>query len=89
MHRTPLLHGQTLPDAALVKAHSEGARQTGKCNGEGRSIAFGFKNSKGDFVAWDFYARTGVPGAVGDELIMKILSTVRLAGDPEPPAALP
>nr|WSW41843.1 hypothetical protein OG296_01075 [Streptomyces sp. NBC_01001] len=46
-------------------------------------------NSKGDFAAWDFYARTGVPGAVGDELIMKILSTVRLAGDPGPPAALP
>ncbi|MCX4625806.1 hypothetical protein [Streptomyces sp. NBC_01443] len=40
-------------------------------------------------MAWDFYARPGAPGAVGDELIMKILSTVHLAGDPGPPAALP
>ncbi|MFE2547934.1 hypothetical protein ACFXGI_05215 [Streptomyces sp. NPDC059355] len=67
---------------SYVKAHSKGSRRTGKCAGEGRAIAFGFKNSKGDFVAWDLYGRTGVPGAVSDELIMRILSTVRLSGEP-------
>ncbi|MET9697230.1 hypothetical protein ABZY31_09910 [Streptomyces sp. NPDC006529] len=61
-----------------VTAHSEGAKKPNKCTGDGRSVVFGFKNGKGDFVAWDFYGRTGVPGAVGDELIMRIMSTVRL-----------
>ncbi|WP_308407098.1 hypothetical protein [Streptomyces sp. APSN-46.1] len=74
---------------SYVKAHSEGAKQTDSCSGEGQAIAFGFKNSKGDFVAWDFYGRTGVPGAVSDELVMRILSTVRLAGDPVPPPPAP
>ncbi|MFF5805082.1 hypothetical protein [Streptomyces sp. NBC_01565] len=74
---------------SYVKARSEGAKATGKCDGDGQAIAFGFKNSKGDFVAWDFYGRTGVPGAVTDETIMRILSTVRLAGDPVPPPPAP
>lgn len=74
---------------SYVKAHSEGAKKTNKCTSEGQSIVFGFKNSKGDFVAWDFYGKTGVPGAVDDALIMKILSTVRLAGDPTEPSEAP
>ncbi|MEU9235080.1 hypothetical protein [Streptomyces subrutilus] len=68
-----------------VKARSAGAPQPNRCAGDGRAVVFGFKNSKGGFVAWDFHGRTGVPGAVGDDLIMRILSTVRLAGDPEEP----
>ncbi|MGW6408739.1 hypothetical protein ACWF95_16345 [Streptomyces vinaceus] len=67
---------------SYVKARSKGAKRTGKCASEGRAVAFGFKNAKGDFVAWDFYGKTGVPGAVSDELVMKILSTVRLSGEP-------
>ncbi|MFG2874563.1 hypothetical protein ACGFYU_06045 [Streptomyces sp. NPDC048337] len=67
-----------------IKAHSEGAQQSTRCDGDGKAVSFGFKNSKGDFVAWDFHGRTGVPGAVSDELVMRILSTVRLAGDPKP-----
>ncbi|MFG2296031.1 hypothetical protein [Streptomyces sp. NPDC048603] len=74
---------------SYVKARSEGVRRTHKCAGDGQAVAFGFKNSKGDFVAWDFYGRTGVPGAVTDETIMKILSTVRLAGTPSPHPLLP
>jgi hypothetical protein len=69
---------------SYVKARTEGAKKDHKCAGDGWAIAFGFKNSKGDFVAWDFYGRTGVPGAVRDDLVMRILSTVRLAGDPVP-----
>ncbi|MGW0392190.1 hypothetical protein ACWDYJ_15125 [Streptomyces sp. NPDC003042] len=71
---------------SYVKARSEGAVQSHRCSGDGQAVVFGFKNSKGGFVAWDFYGRTGVPGAVGDDLIMRILSTVRLAGDPAEPA---
>ncbi|MGR4884725.1 hypothetical protein ACIPUC_35680 [Streptomyces sp. LARHCF249] len=68
-----------------VKARSAGAAQPNRCAGDGQAVVFGFKNSKGGFVAWDFHGRTGVPGAVGDDLIMRILSTVRLSGDPEEP----
>ncbi|MEU9255063.1 hypothetical protein AB0D66_24830 [Streptomyces sp. NPDC048270] len=68
-----------------VKARSAGAPQPNRCAGDGRAVVFGFKNSKGGFVAWDFHGRTGVPGAVGDDLVMRILSTVRLAGDPKEP----
>ncbi|MFJ3923382.1 hypothetical protein [Streptomyces sp. NPDC090022] len=74
---------------SYVTARSEGARKITKCDGEGRSIAFGFRNSKGDFVAWDFHGRTGVPGAVSDELMMRIMSTVRIAGDPAPTSPPP
>ncbi|MFJ9431556.1 hypothetical protein ACIRQY_18110 [Streptomyces sp. NPDC101490] len=70
---------------SYVKAYSEGAEKPNKCAGDGQAVVFCFKNSRGDFVAWDIYARTGVPGALSDDLIMRILSTVRLAGDPTDP----
>ncbi len=73
-----------------VKARSTGAPRPNRCAGDGQAVVFGFRNSKGGFVAWDFHGRTGVPGAVGDDLVMRILSTVRLAGDPaEPDPAAP
>ncbi|WP_327252618.1 hypothetical protein [Streptomyces sp. NBC_01244] len=72
-----------------VKAHSKGAKQPHRCAGDGKAIVFGFQNSKGGFVAWDFYGRTGVPGTVSDDLIMRILSTVRLSGDPKEPTPMP
>lgn len=70
-------------EGTYVKARSAGVKQTNRCAGDGQAIVFGFKNSKGGFVAWNFYGRTGVPGAVGDDLVMRILSTVRLSGDPK------
>ncbi|WP_051892865.1 hypothetical protein [Streptomyces erythrochromogenes] len=74
---------------SYVTARSEGAAQPNRCAGDGRAVVFGFKNSRGDLVAWNFYGRTGVPGAVGDALIMRIMSTVRLAGEPKDPAPGP
>lgn len=74
---------------SYVKARSEGAARPDRCAGDGRAVVFGFKNSRGDLVAWDFYGRTGVPGAVNDALVMRIMSTVRLAGEPQDPAAGP
>ncbi|MFJ4860916.1 hypothetical protein [Streptomyces sp. NPDC088748] len=68
---------------SYVKARSKGAARTDHCAGDGQAVVFGFKNSRGDFVSWDFYGRTGVPGAVEDALIMRVLSTVRLAGTPK------
>ncbi|CAM5338774.1 putative protein OS=Streptomyces alboniger OX=132473 GN=CP975_04685 PE=4 SV=1 [Streptomyces alboniger] len=54
----------------------------GKCVTDGKAISFGFKNSAGDFVSWNFYGAKGVKEEVPKETIMKILSTVRLQGDP-------
>ncbi|MFB6582423.1 hypothetical protein ACFCYC_34335 [Streptomyces sp. NPDC056402] len=74
---------------SYVKARSSGAPRPHRCAGDGQAVVFGFKNSRGDLVSWDFYGRTGVPGAVDDALIMRILSTVRLAGDPKDPGPGP
>ncbi|PWK71868.1 hypothetical protein BCL76_10394 [Streptomyces sp. CG 926] len=74
---------------SYVRARSSGAARTDPCAGDGQAIVFGFRNSRGDLVSWDFYGRTGVPGAVDDALIMRILSTVRLAGDPKDPGPGP
>ncbi|WP_405439286.1 hypothetical protein OG373_18550 [Streptomyces avidinii] len=70
---------------SYVRARSTGVPRTNHCAGDGQAVVFGFKNSRGDLVSWDFYGRTGVPGAVDDALIMRVLSTVRLAGDPKEP----
>ncbi len=67
---------------SLARAHSKNTPQTGKCASDGKAITFGFKNSVGDYVAWSLYGATGVTGEVPDKTIMKILSTVRLHGDP-------
>ncbi|WP_404958028.1 hypothetical protein [Streptomyces sp. 147326] len=72
-----------------VKARSQGAAQPNRCAGDGQAIAFGFKNAEGAFVAWDFYGRTAVPGAVPDSLIMRILSTVRLTPTSTTPTPTP
>ncbi|WP_406345473.1 hypothetical protein [Streptomyces sp. NBC_00648] len=67
---------------SLARASATGVKKTSKCDTDGKAVTFGFKNAKGDFVAWSLYSATGVNGAVTDETIDKILSTVRLAGQP-------
>jgi hypothetical protein len=54
----------------------------GKCASDGKALTFGFKNSAGDFVAWNFFGAKGVKGEVPKATVLKILSTVRLSGDP-------
>ncbi|QNP73980.1 hypothetical protein IAG44_33995 [Streptomyces roseirectus] len=63
-------------------ARSANNPQKGKCSADGKAITFGFKNSKGDFVSWTLSTAKGVKDEVPDATIMKILSTVRLHGDP-------
>ncbi|MFG2143733.1 hypothetical protein ACGFRG_05970 [Streptomyces sp. NPDC048696] len=67
---------------SVARASATGVKKTGKCSTDGQAIVFGFKNAKGDFVAWNLYAATGVKDAVSEETIQKILSTVRLASTP-------
>ncbi|MDR3084377.1 MAG: hypothetical protein LBV60_26260 [Streptomyces sp.] len=63
-------------------SRSKNTPQKGKCTSDGKAITFGFQNSKGDFVSWNFYGATGVKDEVPTATIMKILGTVRLHGDP-------
>ncbi|MFB7337409.1 hypothetical protein ACFC00_38240 [Streptomyces adustus] len=63
-------------------AQSAHTPQKGKCASDGKAITFGFKNSADDFVSWNLYGATGVDKEVPKATIMKILSTVRLHGDP-------
>jgi hypothetical protein len=67
---------------SIAWARSTNTPQKGKCASDGKALTFGFKNSEGAFVAWNFYGGKGVKGEVPDETVMKILSTVRLHGDP-------
>ncbi|WP_156724546.1 hypothetical protein [Streptomyces apocyni] len=60
-------------------ARSKDTPQNGKCDTDGKAIVFGFKNAKGDYVAWSLHGATGVDDELPDKDIMKIMSTVRLA----------
>lgn len=63
-------------------AESTNTPQKGKCASDGKAVTFGFKNSTGDYVSWNWYGAKGVKDEVPKETIMKILSTVRLYGEP-------
>ncbi|MFD5556572.1 hypothetical protein ACFWIA_22360 [Streptomyces sp. NPDC127068] len=69
-------------EGSIARAHSTNTPKKGKCVTDGKSIAFGFKNSKGDYVAWNMYGAKGVKEEVPDSLITQILKTVRLHGEP-------
>lgn len=68
---------------SIAWARSKNTPQKGKCASDGKAVTFGFKNSAGDFVAWNLYGATGVKDELPDATIMKILSTVRLHGKPK------
>ncbi|MFF8026048.1 hypothetical protein ACFZDJ_34145 [Streptomyces sp. NPDC007896] len=67
---------------SIARARSRNTPQKGKCATDGKAMTFGFTNSAGDFVAWNLYGATGVKDELPDSTIMKILSTVRLHGNP-------
>ncbi|MFI7502746.1 hypothetical protein ACIBVL_30585 [Streptomyces sp. NPDC049687] len=63
-------------------AQSTNTPQKGKCDSDGKAITFGFKNSKGDYVSWNWYGAKGVKEEVPKATVMQILSTVRWHGEP-------
>ncbi|MFD7202080.1 hypothetical protein [Streptomyces sp. NPDC059893] len=67
---------------SVATTTSSGFPKTGKCDTDGKATVFAFKNSQGDFVSWTFYGAKGVKDEVPDATVQKILSTVRLQGDP-------
>jgi hypothetical protein len=67
---------------SIARAHSVNTPKKGACITDGKSVTFGFKNSKGDYVAWNLFGAKGVKEEVPDALITEILKTVRLHGEP-------
>ncbi|WP_328924538.1 hypothetical protein OG429_07665 [Streptomyces sp. NBC_00190] len=63
----------------MATATVSGLPKENKCSSDGKSIAFSFKNAKGDFASWILYSAAGVPDEVSKETQEKILSTVRLS----------
>ncbi|WEH43012.1 hypothetical protein OG233_27810 [Streptomyces sp. NBC_01218] len=63
---------------SVVKATALGLAKKNKCDTDGKSVAFGFKNDKGEYATWILYANAGVEDELPDTTIDKILSTVRL-----------
>ncbi|MFD9412338.1 hypothetical protein ACFWBN_35770 [Streptomyces sp. NPDC059989] len=63
----------------VATATVSGLPKETKCDSDGKSIAFSFKNAKGDFASWVLYSATGVPGEVPKETLEKIMSSVRLS----------
>ncbi|MCS0635637.1 hypothetical protein NX801_08165 [Streptomyces sp. LP05-1] len=63
----------------VATATAVGTKKSGRCDSDGKSIAFGFKNSAGDFVSWILYGAKGVPDELPEATVQQILGTVRLA----------
>ncbi|MBT2488518.1 hypothetical protein J7E96_08280 [Streptomyces sp. ISL-96] len=56
-----------------------GVKKKTKCDTDGKSIAFAFKNANGDFAVWSLFTSKGVKDELPDATIKQILGTVRLA----------
>ncbi|MGW8761401.1 hypothetical protein ACWGN5_02745 [Streptomyces sp. NPDC055815] len=64
---------------SMATAMAPGVKKRNKCETDGKSIAFSFKNAAGDFSTWVLYGADGVKDELPDATIRQILSTVRLA----------
>jgi hypothetical protein len=69
-------------EGSISTTYSTGVAKKGKCDRDGKATTFAFKNSAGDFVAWTFHGAKDVEEEVPDTTVKKILSTVRLHGEP-------
>ncbi|WP_019071040.1 hypothetical protein [Streptomyces hokutonensis] len=67
---------------SVATSYTTGVPKSGKCSTDGKATTFAFKNSAGDFVSWTLYGAKGVSEEIPDATVQKILSTVRLHGDP-------
>ncbi|MEU7055828.1 hypothetical protein [Streptomyces sp. NPDC046197] len=67
---------------SVAISYTSGVPKTHKCDTDGKAVSFAFKDSQGDFASWTLYGAKGVKEELSDATIQKILSTVRLHGDP-------
>ncbi|WP_411110362.1 hypothetical protein [Streptomyces sp. c-19] len=63
---------------SMATATAPGVKKRNKCESDGKSIAFTFKNNAGDFSTFVLYGADGVADELPDATIRQILSTVRL-----------
>ncbi|WP_411082411.1 hypothetical protein [Streptomyces sp. cmx-18-6] len=66
---------------SVAIASATGLANKGKCDTDGKSIAFSFKNGKDEYSTWVLYSVAGVDDELPDATIQQILSTVRLADE--------
>ena len=64
---------------SVSTATAPGIKKRNKCESDGKSLAFSFKNAKGDFSSFVIYAADGVKDELPDATVQQILTTVRLA----------
>ncbi|WP_200300862.1 hypothetical protein [Streptomyces adelaidensis] len=69
-------------EGSVATTYSKGVAKKGKCDTDGKATTFAFKNSAGDFVSWTLHSAKDVKEEVPDATVKKILSTVRLYGEP-------
>jgi hypothetical protein len=69
-------------EGSVATTYSKGVPKKGKCDTDGKATTFAFKNSAGDYVSWTFHGAKDVKDEVPDTTVQKILSTVRLYGEP-------
>ncbi|QFQ95811.1 hypothetical protein F9278_06070 [Streptomyces phaeolivaceus] len=69
-------------EGSVATTYSKGVAKKSKCDSDGKATTFAFKNSAGDYVSWTFHGHKGVTDEVPDATVQKILSTVRLYGEP-------
>ncbi|WP_409056381.1 hypothetical protein [Streptomyces sp. SYP-A7185] len=67
---------------SVATSTTSGVVKEDKCDSDGKATTFSFKNGDGEYVAWSLYGAKGVKGEIPDATVQKILSTVRLHGDP-------
>ncbi|MEV5342040.1 hypothetical protein AB0K93_26685 [Streptomyces sp. NPDC052676] len=69
---------------SIAWAESKDSPRKGKskCATDGKAMTFGFQNSAGNYVSWNFFGAKGVKKEVSKETILKIAKTVRLHGEP-------
>ncbi|WP_327120869.1 hypothetical protein OG206_27970 [Streptomyces sp. NBC_01341] len=63
---------------SVVTATATGLANKDKCDTDGKSIAFTFKNAQDEYASWILYANAGIDDELPDATVQKILSTVRL-----------
>ncbi|MFF8959917.1 hypothetical protein [Streptomyces sp. NPDC014894] len=65
---------------SLSTATAVGVKKNSKCDTDGKSFAFTFKDATGEFRTWVLYANKGIQDEVPDTTIRRILSTLRTTG---------
>jgi hypothetical protein len=64
---------------SMATATAPNIKKRNMCESDGKSVAFSFKNAKGDYSSFVLYAAKGVNDELPDATVQKILATVRLA----------